>query len=522
MTKPIDTVVIGGGSNGLVAAIGLARAGSRVVVVEAAPAPGGVLAEIEFTPGFRAAPLAADQGWIPPDVIRGASLDLPLRPASESPVVSLGEGKSLSFRRTVAETAAEIARVSAKDAEQWAGFARLIDTTADFLGRLYTAPPPRIDANSIGEFFTLAKMGRALRGLGKREMVEVLRTVPLSAAELVDDWFESDSLKGALSALAVTDVAQGPMSGGTAFTFLHRHVGGSIGVMGERTCLAGGGAALTTALVERAHAAGVELRCGVSVAAISVRGDRVGGAILADGTEIPCRDVVSSLDPAKTLLELLDPVHLDPEFIHAVKQIRYRGVTTKLLCAMDELPSLPEGCRPDGAFLIAPSVGYVERAYDASKYGRCSDDPVIEIRWPTVTQPGLAPAGKHVAVVSVQYTPYRLREARWPEQASIVADRVFAVIDRYLPGFSSRVMARTALSPADLESRFGLREGAVFQGEMMLDQILFMRPVAGWSRSATPMPGLYLCGASTHPGGGVTGMSGWLAAQAVLAGRATG
>ncbi|MBM4189060.1 MAG: NAD(P)/FAD-dependent oxidoreductase [Gemmatimonadetes bacterium] len=520
MTRPFDTAVIGAGTNGLVAAIGLARAGSRVVVLEAGPAAGGVLETIEFAPGFRAAPLAPDLGWIPPDVIRGAGLALESLPPANPTVVALGSGESLSLRPAVAATSAELARLSRSDAERWPAFAGLLGMTAGFLGRLYTSPPPRIDADSIGEYFSLAKLGRSLRGLGKREMVEVLRTVPLSAAELLDDWFESDLLKGALAALAVADVSQGPMSGGTAFTLLHRLVGAAPGVVGERTRLAGGGPALVSALLDRARAAGVELRFAAPVTQILVKDDAVAGVVLGDGSEIPCREVVSSLDPTSTMLELLDPVHLDPEFIHAVKQIRYRGVTTKLLLGMDGLPEVPGVAGPvAGAVVIAPSVGYLEKAADASKYGRASDEPTVEIRWPSVSDPSLAPAGRHSAVVSVQYTPYRLREGNWADQASVVADRALGVIDRYLPGFSSRVMNRMVLTPMDLERRFGLREGAVAQGEMMLDQILFMRPVPGWSRSATPMPGLYWCGASTHPGGGVTGMSGWLAAQAVLAGR---
>ena len=379
----------------------------------------------------------------------------------------------------------------------------------------------RVDASSLGEFLALLKMGRKLRGLGKREMVEVLRTVPLSAAELFDDWFESDLLKGTLAALAVADVSQGPMSGGTAFTFLHRHVGGAPGVFGERLRLREGGSSFMAALAERARAVGVEIRCNAEVRSLVVRDDRVTGVVLADGSELVAKDVVSSLDAHRTLLELLDPVHLDPEFIHAVKQIRYRGVTTKLLLAMDSIPPVPGISGPiDGAVVIAPSIQYVEKAADAGKYGRYAEAPVVEVRWPSVAEPRLAPAGKHVAVVSVQSTPYRLRDRTWAECRDEVAKVALTAIERVVPGFGERIRHQTVLTPVDIEQRFGLREGAVSQGEMMLDQILFMRPVAGYSRYATPMPGLYLCGACTHPGGGVTGMSGWLAAQAVLAGRA--
>lgn len=524
MARRVDTVVIGGGADGLVAAIGLARAGSKVLVLESSPTLGGALSEIEFAPGFRAAPLASDVGWIPRDVAIGAGLT-PLAEIASDPtmVAPTGDGDLLTLSRSVPETIAGLRRYSPRDAERWPAFIEHVQTITQFLSRLYLVPPPRIDASSIGEFLTLAKLGRKLRGLGKREMIEVLRTIPLSAAEWLDDWFESDQLKGLLGALAVTDVAQGPMSGGTAFTFLHRHVLSGPGVFGERTRFRDGPGALVAQLADRARSAGVEIATGSAIAEIVIQDDRVAAVRLASGEEIGCRDVVSSLDPYRTLLELMDPVHLDPDFIHAVTNVRFRGTTTKVLVALDGMPAVPgfpSGRDLTGGVMIAPSLRHIEKAYDAIKYGRCSEEPFVEVRFPSLGQPSLAPAGKQVAVLHVQFTPYRLRQGSWPTSGEEVGARAVALVDRHVPGFAKRVLHRTVLTPADLEQRFGLREGAVSQGEMMLDQILFMRPVAGWSRYAMPVPGLYLCGSGTHPGGGVTGMSGWLAAQAVLAGRA--
>jgi len=247
---------------------------------------------------------------------------------------------------------------------------------------------------------------------------------------------------------------------------------------------------------------------------------RVAGLTLASGEDIAARTVVSSLDPYRSLLELLDPVYLDPELIHAVRNIRFRGVTTKILVALDALPTIPGVNAPlTGAVLIAPSVRQVERAYDATKYGRGSEEPFIEVRFPSVAEPRLAPSGKHVAVVHVQFTPYNLREGRWDKvREKIIADRAFAIIERHIPGFAARAKARAVLSPATLEARFGIREGALSQGELMLDQILFMRPVPGLSRYETPIPGFFLCGAGTHPGPGIIGQSGLLASRAALAG----
>jgi phytoene dehydrogenase-like protein len=330
-----------------------------------------------------------------------------------------------------------------------------------------------------------------------------MHTLPMPAADWLDDWFESDRLKGLLAALAVADVGQGPMSGGTAFTFLHRHVGAASGVFGERSRLKEGPMSFVAALAQQARAAGVVVEIGASVERLIVRDDRIVGARLTSGEEIAAPSVLSSLDPHRTLFGLLDPVHLDPEFMQAVNNIRYRGVATKVLLALDGLPSGATA----GAHVIAPSIRYVERAYDAVKYRRCSEQPIVELRFPSLTQSGLAPAGKHVAVLHVQFTPYGVGDS--------IADRAIALVDQHLPGLSSRIIDRAALGPGDLETRFGLREGALSQGEMMLDQILFMRPVAGASRYAMPVPGLYLCGPSTHPGNGITGMSGLLAAHAV-------
>jgi phytoene dehydrogenase-like protein len=273
-----------------------------------------------------------------------------------------------------------------------------------------------------------------------------------------------------------------------------------------------------SALADRARASGVSIETGTAVNHVLIRDGRAAGIALASGEEIQARTVISSLDPQQSLLEFLDPTVLDPELIHAVRQIRFRGVTTKILVALDSLPDIPGvEAPPGGSVVIAPDVRYVERAYDATKYGLCSDQPFIELRFPSIAQPGLAPAGKHVAVVHVQFTPYRLRDESWDSVRESVADRAFEIIERHAPGFTERVKARAVLSPVDLESRFGIREGAISGGEMMLDQILFMRPVLGYSHYATPIAGYYLCGAGTHPGAGITGTSGWLASRAALA-----
>lgn len=485
MTRKFDAVVIGSDIDGLVAAAELARAGSKVLLVEEAQALGGPLREIEFASGCRVAPLA---------------------PAHEPTLVALGDGEPLVLPWVGTGNAA-LERRSAADARKWPGFASRMRTLAGFLGEIYRSPPPRIDADTLGEYFGLANLARKYRGLGRAGMSELLRTLPMPIADLLDDEFETPVLKGALAAFAVTDVAQGPSAAGTAFSFLHRVVGL---VHGAPSPSIGSVRAAEAA----ARAAGVTIETGAAVKSLGVAGDRIVSVKLASGEEIACETAISSLDPYRSLLDLVDPVHHEPEFIHAVRNIRFRGVTTKVLVALDALPdagSLPLA----GTLYVAPSIRDVERAHEATKYGRVSEEPFVAAQFPTSSD---TRASAHVAVLHVQYTPYQLREHDWKTLPDSIGDRAIAKLDRHLPGFAARVRDRLVLTPPDLESRFGLREGGPAQGQMMLDQILFMRPVPTAARYATPIAGYYLCGAGTHPGVGVHGISGRLAARAALSG----
>jgi phytoene dehydrogenase-like protein len=520
MTRSFDIVVVGSDPDALIAANQLGADGAKVLLVDANAELGGSLRTLEFAPGFRVAPLAPDLGYLDAEAFRTldgiSAADL----VSDPTVIALGEGDPLLLCRSVAQTAEGLKQFSTHDAAHWPEFVQRVTAHAGFLAELYRSPAPRIDADTLGEYVALARLGSRYRGLGRAGMVDLLRTLPMSIADWLDDQFESEQLKGALAALAVADLCQGPMSGGTAFAFLHRHVGAAPGVIGERVRLRSGPGALVDALAARALLAGVVIDANTAVRRILVAEDRVAGVEFTSGETVGCRAVISALDPYRSLLELVDPVHLDPEFIRTVRNVRFRGVATHILVALDGLPTIPgTSTAPGGAILIAPSMRSVERAYDATKYGRCSDEPIIEIRLPSVGQPELAPPGQHVALIHVQYTPYAVRDAQWNDLRDGTADRAIARIERYLPGFAARVLARCVLTPHDLEARFGLREGAVTQGELALDQILFMRPIAGAAHGAIPIAGLYLCGAGTHPGPGVWGASGRFAARAALAQR---
>lgn len=512
----VPTIVIGGGTSGLVAAIALARAGTKVILLEAGPGFGGVLRPIEFVPGYRALPMAGDPGWFPPEVARGIGLGLPqARDPVARIIAPVDGGEWLEIHADAKATAANLRRYSPADADAWPGFAARLHRLAGFLRTLYVSAPPRVDADRLDEMVGLLKLGRKLRSLGREEMVEVLRVVPMAVAELLDEWFQSDLLKGVVAADAVTDLCQGPCSGGTTFSLLHRQVGSDLG--GYRIRGGTDPSALVTALVDQARRVGVDLRTDARVSRIAVDDYRVRSVVLASGEEIACREVVSTLDPYRSLLELVDPVWFDPALIHAVRNIRYRGAVSKVMVALDGLPPLPAGF--DGRIALAPSIRYLERAYDATKYGRPSDAPYVEVRFPSIAHTEFAPAGKHVAVLHVQFTPYHLRDGDWDQLRDTVGNLALQVVGDRIPGFTELVRDHVVLTPLDIERDFGLREGAVSQGEMMLDQILFMRPIPGWSQYAMPVNGLYLAGSGTHPGGGIVGASAWLAAQAVLGGR---
>jgi len=529
-----DAIVIGAGANGLVAAGALGRAGLSVLVLERHEVVGGLGRIEEFAPGFRAAPLACDCGWLPPIVARGLGLDgragLERAHPDAAITVAVAPGEFLSLSPDVARAAEAIRRYSARDAERWPAFAARLGRLAGFLEALYQTPSPDVDASGPRDVLPLLGLAMRLRALGREEMTEFLRVMPMSVQDLLEEWFESEPLRAAVATGGVEDLRQGPRSGGTAFALLHHLVGAPAGAVRGRGWWRADPDAFTAAVEAGARRHGVTIRAGAPVARVLVRDDAVAGVALATGEEIAARRVLSTADPARTFLGLIDPVWLDPEFLHAVRQIKFRGCAAVVLYALDALPDalgLATGsaaARPGplaGVVSLTPTVTALERAADAAKYGRVSERPHVEISAPTLRWPALAPDGKHVLVARAQYAPYRLCDGDgWDApRRDALADAVTAAIEAALPGFTSRVLHRVALSPRDIEERYNLTEGAATHGEITLDQILFMRPVAGWGRYATPIDGLYLGGAGAHPGPGVLGGPGWLAARRLLGDR---
>ncbi|MPY90564.1 MAG: FAD-dependent oxidoreductase [Luteitalea sp.] len=524
MKHTYDVIVIGAGINGLTAAAYLAKAGRRVLVVERRDVLGGVAAPDRLTTGCQVSPCVHDVGWIPRQMVR--ELDLTrygFQEMTDGWLVAAArrEGGWLTLSDDVTRTAASLRTHSQADGAQWPRFVERMAQLAGFLEALYLLPPPRVSVQSMSDALRLLGLGRRLRGLGKQGMVDLLRTLPMPVAELVEDWFEDDALKGTLAATAVKGVLQGPRSPGTAFLLLHHHVGARAGMFHGRSRVRGGAGALVGGLTAAVTHHGGEILPAVAVAAIRVREERCRGVTLADGREIDARLVLSSADVRATFLHLIDPDHLDPAFVQAVRNIRYRGATAKVTLVLSALPLLRdfkgEGQSPDrlpNIVSIAPSIDTIERAYDDAKYGQVSQVPYLEVAFPP---PGDSSNARHVMSVLVQYAPYHVRDWCWDAaRRDALGELVVNRLAELFPHLTDVIVDRQVLTPRDLEATYALTEGSLSHGEMALDQILFMRPIPGWAEYRTPIEGLFLCGMGCHPGDGVAGGAGRLAAAAAL------
>jgi len=525
MVESFDAVILGSDPNGLVAAAYLARAGRRVLVVEANETPGGAVATLEFATGYRGSVGPDLCGLLPTHVVTDLELDrhgLDLLPLDPLVFVRAPDGRHLTLRPDHGATLAAIGQLSPHDAAAYPAFTDLVGRIASFLRPLAHRAPPDPTADTAGDLVDLLRLGLRFRRLGRSDVHEVLRLLPTSIADVLDERFELDVLKSVLAVQGLQGVALGPRSAGTTAVFLSHQLGAPAWPREAWRVPRGGLGAISNALARAAEALGVQIRTGTKTARILVRDDRATGIALASGDEIAARVVVSSLDPSTTFEQLLEPGTVEPEFQHEVQRIRYRGVTAKLLLALDRLPPLEGLPGPDpqpqhaGVIQIGQDLDYLERAYDATKYGRWSEHPWLDVVVPTVLDPSLAPAGTHVMSVTAQYAPFALRQGSWVEQADRFADRILATLEDSLPGITAAVTHRRLITPLDFHHTYGLPEGSVHQGELALDQLLFMRPIPGWSGYRTPVERLYLCGACTHPGGGLSGASGHNASRVVL------
>lgn len=516
-----DAVVIGAGPNGLAVAALLAGEGLSVLVLESRVTVGGTAATEDAVEGVRFDTAAHRIGWLHPAVdslLRKAPGGGPeLLEPDLTLFAPLPDGGALSIWRDPARTVDEIRRFSPRDATRWPLFAELVAGATELLEHLYRRPPPEPLATNAADLLSFLRIALRLRGLGRRQMTEVLRLFPMSLEEWLDGWFESEELKGALAGLGVTGSPLGPMAPGTAFNFLHQQVGSRNGGLPYVRRVVGGVGRLTQALESIAKNRGARIRTGVNVTRILTDGGRVRGVRLADDQEIETRCVISSLDPHRTFLQLLEPASIEPGFLRTIRHFRVRGVYAKVNLALAQPPAFraasDRGRRLEGLIRIGPDLMGLERAADDAKYGRLSEQPQLEI---TLSSTSGRDEGPMTLSALVQYAPYALADGVWDaRRRDELCDRVVEGLESHAPGIGSLILGRRVLSPADLEDTFGLTGGDPNHGEMSLDQILFMRPAPGWARYRTPVEGLFLCGAGTHPGGGVTGAPGANAATVI-------
>lgn len=519
MSAPFDVLIVGAGHNGLVTAFYMAKAGLKPLLLEARAEPGGCVANETFAPGFTA-PLANSIGPLRASVVRDMGLARTVSFIRPDPhLVALApDGRSLPFSADAARTADAIRTFSAGDAAKYPDFCDTLQRLGRFLSDLLEMIPPDIDSPAAGEMWELLKVGRRFRSLGKKDSFRLLRWGPMAAADLVAEWFETDLLQAAVAARGVFGTAQGPWSAGSGAVLL-LNAAADPAPGGSSVTVKGGPGALSVAMAEAARGAGAEIRTGVRVARILVEDGRAVGVVLEDGNEIRARAVISNADPRRTFLDLVDPTDLDPGFLAKVRNFRARGTVAKVHLALGMAPVFSGVARADlhGRIVIAPGIDYLERAFDASKYGEIPPNPYLDITIPTLGDAALAPAGRHVLSAHVQFVPYRLAGGEtWDNRRGDLAAIVLATLEQYAPGIGATVEATQVVTPVDLERTYGLPGGQIYHGEPSLDQLFTMRPILGWAQYRTPVEGLFLCGSGTHPGGGITGASGQNAARAIV------
>ena len=518
-----DVVFIGGGHNGLAAAARLAGAGLRVLVLERRDQVGGAAVTEEIFPGFRVSTAAYLVSLLRQKVVDEldlASFGYQVDPKDPAFFSLFPDGRALTMWQDEAKTLVELARFSEHDAKAYASYGRFVSRLAGVVEAMLLSTPPNVPPRSAGDLIEALRLAGRLRGLDRRHISGLLKIMTQSAGEFLDEWFESDEIKATLATDGVIGANGGPLSPGTAYVLLHHVMGGVGGVPGLWGFVRGGMGALTGAMAGAARARGAEIRCGADVRRIIVRNGRARGVALASGDEYEARAVVSNADPKRTFLGLLARDDLDPEFRAGIERYRSEGTSLKINLALDGLPEFraAPGAGPHlGATMhICPSIEYMERAWDDAKYGRPSRNPIIEMTIPTIYDPSLAPPGKHVMGVFLQYAPYSLADGGWDDIRESYADHVIDLIARYAPNLPSIILDRQVLTPLDLERVYGLTGGNIFHGAMSLDQLFVARPLLGWAQYRTPVKNLYLCGAGAHPGGGVMAAAGWNAAGEIL------
>jgi phytoene dehydrogenase-like protein len=520
-----DVVIIGGGHNGLTAAAYLARAGRSVLVLERRHVLGGAAVTEEVFPGFRFSVCSYVVSLLRPEIIR--ELDLPRHGLEILPLdgtfTPMPNGDYLWRVNDHARTRREIARHSKLDAEAYEEYGRAMVEMGRFVKPILSMLPPdptSLDPRGLKQLLFLL---RRFQRLSRQDQYNQIQLMTMSAVDFLDQWFETDVLKATMSASGIIGTFLGVRSPGTAYVLLHHYMGEIDGAFRSWGFARGGTGAISQAIAGAARQAGVEIRAQTEVAKILVRDGRAAGVVLENGDEIAAGLVVSSLDPRLTFRRLLEPDQLPGEFLEDIDRYKFRGSSAKVNLALDALPDFTCLPRPGphlrGAISISPSVDYMERAFDDAKYGRFSRRPYLDVVIPSLTDPSVAPPGKHVMSCFVQYAPYHLADGTWDDRREALGDTVIDTLAEYAPNIRNIVRHCQVVTPLDLEREWGLSEGNIFQGELTLEQLFFLRPAPGWAQYRTPVANLYMCGSATHPGGGIMGAPGRNAAMKILADR---
>ncbi|MEN3336192.1 MAG: hypothetical protein V7641_5557 [Blastocatellia bacterium] len=526
MAKPIDAIIIGAGHNGLVTAAYLARGGLNVMVLERREVIGGACVTEEIWPGYKVSTLSYLCSLLQPKIIR--ELELPrygfhLYPKDPSFFTAFPDGRHLFFWQDMAATQRELAKFSKRDAERYPDYEHQLARLAEWVEGLLLRTPPNIIRRKLGDLMALGRLGLETMRFRDPDVIHLVKIMTQSVRAYLDERFESEHIKATLSTDGVIGTNGGPSTPGTAYIMLHHVMGGATGVRGLWGFARGGMGAISRSIADAAIAHGASVRTGAAVSHILIRNGRAFGVALDSGEEIHARIVISNADPKTTFLKLVEAQAIDSDFRGEVENIRMQGCSFKINLALDRLPDFTAfpgatlGPQHKATMHICPSMEYVDRAWDDAKAGRCSERPLLELTIPTAYDDSIAPPGKHIMCIFAQYAPYGLHDGDWDSMRDVFADRCIDLLAEYAPNIRDAIIHRHVVSPMDLEQQYSLPGGNIFHGDMTVDQLFFMRPVAGWAKYRTPVEALYLCGSGTHPGGGVMGAPGHNAAREILA-----
>ena len=533
MSNNYDAIVIGGGHNGLVAAAYLARAGKKVVVLERRHIVGGAAVTEEIFPGYKFTEFSYVVSLLRPEIIRDLELPkhglkiLPL-PSTFTPTDGGSRGDYLAAWDDHDLTRQELYRHSPKDAEAYDEYARVMARAAKAIKPIINLIPPDPSSLSLRDLLGLLKVGQYAAGLSEKELYTIAKLVTESSADLLEEWFETDALKGTKAASGIIGTFLGPRSPGTAYVLLHHYMGEIDGAFRAWGFAKNGSGGVSGSILNAAKALGVEIRLNAGVKQVKVKSGRAVGVVIENGDELDSKVVMSAADPKRTFLQFVDQKYFPDDFVTSIQNFRTRGSSGKVNIALSELPNftaLPfEGKGADsvlhrGAVSISPSIDYIERAYDDAKYGQISKRPYLDMIFPSMIDPDMAPPGQHVMSCFVQYAPYDL-EGGWNDaKRAELGEAVISTIERHAPDIRKCIVGMQVISPKDIEAIAGITGGNIFHGELLLHQIFFLRPTPQWADFRTPLKGYYFGASGAHPGGGVMGAAGMLAAKEILKDR---